>query len=84
MPRSDPRRRARMRADDRQRPGRLLQVVSSVKAEYPPVGNYHFNAYLSLIEKAGEQLVSSLSAAVTVRTVSDVLSVAVELGSRTR
>ena len=27
------------------------QVVSSVKAEYPPVGNYHFNAYLSLIEK---------------------------------
>ena len=28
------------------------QVVSSVKAEYPPVGNYHFNAYLSLIEKA--------------------------------
>ena len=25
MPRSDPRRRARMRADDRQRPGRLLQ-----------------------------------------------------------
>ena len=21
------------------------QVVSSVKAEYPPVGNYHFNAY---------------------------------------
>eukprot|EP01045_Picozoa_sp_COSAG04_P025689 COSAG04_NODE_3419_length_2828_cov_68.000733_2_plen_72_part_00 len=27
------------------------QVVSSVKAEYPPVGNYLFNAYLSLIEK---------------------------------
>ena len=27
-------------------------MVSSVKAEYPPVGNYHFNAYLSLIEKA--------------------------------
>ena len=27
------------------------QVVSSVKAEYPPVGNYLFNAYLSLILK---------------------------------
>ena len=27
------------------------QVVSSVKAEYPPVGNYVFNAYLSLIGK---------------------------------
>ena len=30
------------------------QVVSSVKAEYPPVGNYHFNAYLSLIEKVSQ------------------------------
>ena len=35
MPRSDPRRRARMRADDRQRPGRLLQQQpDAVLADY--------------------------------------------------
>ena len=31
------------------------QVVSSVKAEYPPVGNYHFNKVVSALKFTSDE-----------------------------